>query len=849
MKLIHKGLILISVPLAFELFFAFGFSALLKRSTEQINREIQAKQIMAKVSRIHTLLSESTIAASLKHQNPELDIETRYNQTWLQIQNTYKELQRIPETRNRGATVKEIATTIKRFRVFQHYLITTRIDPTEFVSNPAFRNQISSTIVRWFKMRNESRSGTPIVRLIAAEKSSVKRDRGLKPEIALQLKNFLLFGILGDVLLLTVLGVFFGRSIARRLKSIMQTTALLSRNEHLLTPLSGDDELAQLDLLLHSTARRLAETQRFKKQLLSVVCHELKAPLSAVQLTLSLVATDTAELQSDGKSAVAEAEQQCSQLQKMVTELLAMETKSAAIKELQTPSMESPTSDGSSPPVQQVEVAPESTSGKNLPSRKWQFRLREKGLLLMGLPLVAQILLVGSLAILLQQANQQLEKQTLGRKITEEAQLTIQETADAAILVLACRGDEDITPLYRKQEATITNAIRALKESCSGDPDRSTESLQIEKQVSAISRMQLDLIEESRLHEPKTDIVKQARYADHWRSLSEHVGNLVAHEEKLEAAGTKSLSMISKSLDRLIILGVSMNVISAAALALFLTKNITSRLATVRSNAERILSQEELLPKINGADEISDLDSAFHEAARLLSQEQLLKQRLLVLSREELRTPLETMRNIMCALLEQRFGALSEKTLKRITRAQSATERLVALIDDILDIEKMDAGRFILQMSNMSTRALVMRAETCVRPLAETKQITIQTSVEEQVVFVDPDRVIQVMVNLLSNAIKFSPSQTTVTVSGHSNGEHMLISVEDCGRGIAPELIDKIFDRFSVASDRASNPEGTGLGLSISKAIIEQHGGAISVQSVPNRGTKFQFNLPIAKSL
>lgn len=72
----------------------------------------------------------------------------------------------------------------------------------------------------------------------------------------------------------------------------------------------------------------------------------------------------------------------------------------------------------------------------------------------------------------------------------------------------------------------------------------------------------------------------------------------------------------------------------------------------------------------------------------------------------------------------------------------------------------------------------------------------------------------------------------------------MYLSVEDCGRGIAPELIDKIFDRFSVASDRASDPEGTGLGLSISKAIIEQHGGKISVQSVPGHGTKFQFNLP-----
>lgn len=847
MKLIHKGLILISVPLAFELFFAFGFSALLKRSTEQINREIQAKQILAKVSRIHTLLSESTIVASLKHQNAELDIDARYDQIWLQIQNTYKALQRIPETTDRRSTVNEIATTIKRFRVFQQYLLNTRIDPTEFVSNPAFRNQISSTIVSWFTMRNESRRGTPIVRLIAAEKSSVKRDSGVNSEISVQLKNFLLFGILGDAFLLSVLGLFFGRNIARRLRSLMQTTERLSRNEHLLPPLNGDDELAQLDLLLHSTARCLAETQRFKKQLLAVVCHELKAPLSAVHLTLALVATDTIELRPEGRSAVVEAEQHCTKLQKMVADLLALETKGAGIDELQTRLMSSSTAEQFSKPTRNEALAHQPTVPNRTRLIKWQFRLREKGLLLVGWPLVAQILLVGSLAILLQQANEQLEKQTIGRKITEEAQLTIQETADAAILVLACRSDKDITPLYRKQEETINNAMRALQRSCSGDPARSQESLQIAKQVSAISRMQLDLIEESRLQEPKTDIIKQARYADHWRILSEHVGNLVAHEEKLEADGTKSLSMISKSLDRIIVLGVSMNVISAAALALFLTKNITSRMATVRSNAERILSQEELLPRINGADEISDLDSAFHEAARQLSQEQHLKQRLLVLSREELRSPLETMRNAMSALLEQRFGALPEKTIKRITRAQSAMERLVALIDDILDIEKMDAGKFILNLSNVSIRTLVIRAETCVRPLAETKQITIKTSVEEQVVLVDPERVIQVIVNLLSNAIKFSPSHSTVTVSGHGVGEQVLLSVEDCGQGIAPELIDKIFDRFSVASDRTSNPEGTGLGLSISKAIVEQHGGTIAVQSVPNHGTKIQFNLPMAK--
>lgn len=844
MKLIHKGLILISVPLAFELFFAFGFSALLKRSTEQINREIQAKQVMAKISRIHTLLSESTIVASLKHQNANLDIEDRYKQIWIQIQKTYKALQQIPEVSNRRSTVREIATTIKKFGAFQQYLLATKIDPTEFVSNSAFRNQVSATVVSWFMMRDDNRSGAPIVRLIAEQKASVKRDSGLPPEISLQLKNYLWLGILGDGLLLTVLGVYFWRSIASRLQNLMRTTALLSGKEELLPPLTGDDELAQLDLLLHRTAKRLAETRIFKKQLLSVVCHELKAPLSAVQLTLSLVTTDADELENEARGAVVEAEQQCVRLQAMVADLLKLETKDASFEALQERLMESATAKGGDcPPAQELEG--ESSSATALQFNERKFRLREKGLLLMGLPLLSQILLVGSLAILLNQANEQLEKQTAGRKITESAQLAIQETADAAILVLACRGDVNIIPLYRKQEETINNAVRTLQAACEGDRIKASDVNQIAKEVTAISKMQLDLIEESRLHEPKTDIIKQAKYANHWRILSEHVDNLVTREEKLEASGIESLSTISKSLDRLLIFGLSVNLMSAAALALFLTNNITNRMAIVRSNAERILSQEKLLPAISGTDEISDLDKAFHAAARLLAQEQNLKQKLLAISREELRAPLTAIKNAMCDLLEENSGGLSAKTRKRLTRAQAATERLVALINDILDIEKIDAGNFVLNLSTVSINALALEAETCVRPLAESKQIAIKVSVGEQLVHVDPERITQVIVNLLSNAIKFSQSHSTVTVTSHSTAERVFLSVEDCGQGIKPELIDKVFDRFSVASDRLSNPEGTGLGLSISKALIEQHGGKITVQSVPGQGAKFQFNLPI----
>jgi signal transduction histidine kinase len=193
------------------------------------------------------------------------------------------------------------------------------------------------------------------------------------------------------------------------------------------------------------------------------------------------------------------------------------------------------------------------------------------------------------------------------------------------------------------------------------------------------------------------------------------------------------------------------------------------------------------------------------------------------------------------------LGELSEKGKNRLKFAQSETTRLIRLINDLLDIEKMEAGKFILDISEISVEELVEQAISSVAELAELKGIKLQTKYSQAGMSIeaDSDRICQVLINFLSNAIKYSPEDSTVINSVEHNISQLMFSVEDRGRGIPEALKEKIFERFvQVEKTDATEKGGTGLGLAISRAIVEQHGGTIGVESATGVGSKFWFTLP-----
>jgi PAS domain S-box-containing protein len=213
----------------------------------------------------------------------------------------------------------------------------------------------------------------------------------------------------------------------------------------------------------------------------------------------------------------------------------------------------------------------------------------------------------------------------------------------------------------------------------------------------------------------------------------------------------------------------------------------------------------------------------------------------------ELRTPLTSIRGSLGLLAGGVAGELPEKARSLIEIAAKNSDRLARLINDILDIEKMESGRMGFRFAPIEIGPLVEQAVESNRAYAETYGVELRTveTLPGARVWADADRLLQVLANLLSNATKFSPRGGVVQVAVERLGGFLRVAVTDRGKGIPPEIQPRLFEKF-VQADASSTRQkgGTGLGLSISKAIVERHDGTIGFESEPGVATTFFFDLP-----
>jgi signal transduction histidine kinase len=194
------------------------------------------------------------------------------------------------------------------------------------------------------------------------------------------------------------------------------------------------------------------------------------------------------------------------------------------------------------------------------------------------------------------------------------------------------------------------------------------------------------------------------------------------------------------------------------------------------------------------------------------------------------------------------IDAATEKGKRMIEIAVNNTDRLIRLINDVLDVEKLDSGRIQMRRKPCSAGELIQQAADAMRSMAYTHNISLQTGQSKAVISADPDRVVQCLTNLISNAIKFSDSGGTVNVGAVPVGTELRFEVSDRGRGIPAGNQTSIFERFHQVDVSDSRKKGgTGLGLAISRSIVLQHGGRIWVESELGKGSKFFFTIPMLR--
>jgi signal transduction histidine kinase len=214
----------------------------------------------------------------------------------------------------------------------------------------------------------------------------------------------------------------------------------------------------------------------------------------------------------------------------------------------------------------------------------------------------------------------------------------------------------------------------------------------------------------------------------------------------------------------------------------------------------------------------------------------------------ELRTPLNAIIGFSELLREQMFGELNEQQLAYVDDVLAAGRHLLSLINDVLDLAKIEAGRMDLDLGPVSIGDVLKSGMTMHGERASRGGIALGLRIEpdEIVVAADERRVRQVVFNLLSNAVKFTPPNGRIDVSARLHDRQVEVAVADTGPGIAPDDVDRIFEEFDQGSG-AQNGDGTGLGLPLSRKFVELHGGRLWVESVVGAGSTFRFTLPIER--
>jgi signal transduction histidine kinase/CheY-like chemotaxis protein len=223
-----------------------------------------------------------------------------------------------------------------------------------------------------------------------------------------------------------------------------------------------------------------------------------------------------------------------------------------------------------------------------------------------------------------------------------------------------------------------------------------------------------------------------------------------------------------------------------------------------------------------------------------------LKSKFLASMSHELRTPLNAIVGFSDLLAEQTAGQLNDKQKRFVNHIKQGSSHLLQLINDILDLSKIEAGQLELRCEDFKVKDALPEVLSTIRPLAMAKNIQVRHTMEtDWAVYADRVRFKQILYNLISNAVKFTPKEGRIDIDCHEDGNSVRISVTDTGIGIRPEDQAVIFEEFRQVEGAADTAqEGTGLGLAITKRLVEQQGGKIAVESSPGKGSRFTFTLP-----
>lgn len=334
----------------------------------------------------------------------------------------------------------------------------------------------------------------------------------------------------------------------------------------------------------------------------------------------------------------------------------------------------------------------------------------------------------------------------------------------------------------------------------------------------------------------------------------DQINTLIDAEVKWREFLSSSSSAFHKRATYLSILGIAVTIISLVGLLILISKQVFAPLKSLSASLLDVADGEFHPRGLKVSDnEMGQVQRNFLDMAATIHRQMFelksldnAKSEFLSMASHELRTPLTSIKGSLNLLKNNPATKSDASSIKLLEIAETETNRLIRLINDLLDLAKIEARKLPLDKQWCSLEDVIDLTVQSMESFAKEKDVTLSFQVKEyHSVLADKDRLQQILTNLISNAVKHSPSRSHVDIEAIAVNKNTLqVSVKDQGKGLSPDDQEIIFEKFrQVTSENSPLVKGTGLGLTIAKALVEQHGGVIYVTSKPNDGATFYFTL------
>jgi len=481
-------------------------------------------------------------------------------------------------------------------------------------------------------------------------------------------------------------------------------------------------------------------------------------------------------------------------------------------------------------------------------SMRFDLKLFQKGLILVLVPIVFELIFVVCLATLLKQAEEGMIKENHSRAVVTTAHDLQKIFYDAGAALSFYRMTRDDSFMRRYHTAIKKKIPEHLQKMSAMMQDEEYERVAFNK-ISLATEGGIEELERcrTRLEEgTRQFFIVESRIS--LEKLLHCIDDLIQEEKDVQDKAPAAQSAARRTVVYFLFAGVAFSVFLGILMALFFNSDIVTRVKTMIANTGRVVKHEPLLPRVSGKDEIAQLDTVFHEMSDALDEASRYKQEMLAMVSHDLRSPLMSVQVSLALLNSGALGELPSGATKEASIAEKNASRLIKMINDLLDIERLESGRFELELKEGDLVEIIDRAVASIDALARARNITLKTPDESMSAVFDADRLEQVFTNILSNAVKFSPEEGEVVIS-LKKSENVEVRIADRGPGVPVEKRETIFERFQqTGSDKEAEKGGSGLGLAIARALILEHKGSISVEENPGGGCVFVIVLP-AKTL